>query len=109
MLAEAEAIDVAEDEDFGADRRGDEVPAELATKEGRLAKLRAAKEAIEAEAKERAAPKASKRPKSEGPASKRPSRRGRGGREGDTAGRAQRNFTDPESRMMKTTDGFHYA
>ena len=25
------------------------------------------------------------------------------------AGRAQRNFTDPESRMMKTKDGFQYA
>ena len=78
MLAEAEATDLAEDEEFGEDKRGDELPPELATKEGRLAKLRAAKEAIEAEG---ATP----------------------------AGRAQRNFTDPESRMMKTNDGYHYA
>ena len=58
MLAEAEATDAAEDAEFGEDRRGDELPPELATKEGRLAKLRAAKEAIEAEAREKAATKA---------------------------------------------------
>ena len=36
MLAEAEATDLEEDEEFGEDRRGDELPPELATKEGRL-------------------------------------------------------------------------
>ncbi len=50
--------DAAEDEEFGEDHRGNELQPELATKEGRLAKLRAAKEAIEAEAKDKAAPKA---------------------------------------------------
>ena len=55
LLAEAEAVDAAEDAEFGVDRRGDELPAELATREGRLAKMRAAKAAIEAEAAERAA------------------------------------------------------
>jgi hypothetical protein len=49
LLAEAEAIDAAEDAEFGVDRRGDELPAELATREGRLAKMREAKAAIEAE------------------------------------------------------------
>ena len=58
MLAEAEATDLAEDEEFGEDKRGDELPPELATKQGRLAKLRAAKEAIEAEARDKAAQKA---------------------------------------------------
>ena len=58
MLAEAEAVDMAEDAEFGEDKRGDELPPELATKEGRLAKLRAAKEAIEAEARDKAAQKA---------------------------------------------------
>lgn len=53
-LAEAEATDTAEDKAYGVDRRGDEVPAELARRESRLAKMRAAKEAIEAEAKEKA-------------------------------------------------------
>jgi len=58
MLAEAEATDLAEDEEFGEDKRGDELPTELATKEGRLARMRAAKAAIEAEADEKAAAKA---------------------------------------------------
>jgi transposase len=46
MLAEAEAVDRAEDEAFGEDRRGDEVPPELRRRETRLQKLRAAKEAM---------------------------------------------------------------
>jgi transposase len=110
ILAEAEAVDRAEDEEFGEDRRGDELPAELATREGRLAKMREAKEAIEAEAREKAATKAANEVAEDG---------------GDQAAiehaaemaaahatpdkKAQRNFTDPESRMMKTTDGFRYA
>jgi hypothetical protein len=110
MLAEAEAVDRAEDAAFGEDRRGDELPKELATREGRLAKMRAAKEAIEAEAREKAAAAAAQKAGADG---------------GDEAAiteaaetaaakaspskKAQRSFTDPESRMMKTTDGFHYA
>src|SRR5665811_974390 len=61
ILADAEAVDRAEDEEFGEDKRGDEVPPELARRESRLVKLRAAKEAIEAEAAERAANKAADR------------------------------------------------
>jgi len=110
ILAEAEATDLAEDEEFGEDNRGDEVPPELARRETRLVKLRAAKEAIEAEAADKAATAAAGKAKDNG---------------GDetvvaqaaaTAAasavpreRAQRSFTDPEARMMKTTDGFHYA
>jgi len=110
ILAEAEAIDRAEDEEFGEDRRGDELPKELATREGRLARMRAAKAAIEAEAAEKAAATAAQKAEAGG---------------GDDAAieqaaemaaatatpstKAQRSFTDPESRMMKTTDGFHYA
>ncbi len=110
MLAEAEATDAAEDEEFGADRRGDELPPELATKEGRLAKLRAAKEAIEAEATDKAAQKAQDKATERGASEHEARAAGAAAAEGATpAGRAQRNFTDPESRMMKTTDGFHYA
>src|ERR1017187_3812580 len=54
ILAEAEAIDREEDEAFGADRGGHEVPAELARRETRIAKMREAMKAIQAEAKERA-------------------------------------------------------
>ena len=110
MLAEAEAVDAAEDEAFGEDKRGDELPPELATKEGRLAKLRAAKEAIEAEARGKAAQKAQDRATEQG-ASAHEARAAGAAAAGEATppGRAQRNFTDPESRMMKTTDGFHYA
>src|SRR5271157_3235377 len=110
MLAEAEATDAAEDEEFGADKRGDELPPELATKEGRLAKLRAAKEAIEAEARDKAARKAQDKATEHGASAH--EARAAGAHAAGAAtppGRAQRNFTDPESRMMKTTDGFHYA
>jgi hypothetical protein len=48
LLAEAEATDLAEDEEYGEGKRGDEVPPELARRETRIAKMRAAKEAIEA-------------------------------------------------------------
>jgi transposase len=64
MLAEAEAIDAAEDEEFGADRRGDELPPELHTKEGRINKILEAKAALEAEARDKAAAEA--RAKAEG-------------------------------------------
>lgn len=110
MLAEAEATDLAEDEQFGEDKRGDEVPPELARRETRIAKMRAAKEAIEAEAAGRAAKAAADKAEAEG---------------ADESGiaqaaataamratprkQAQRSFTDPEARMMKTVDGFHYA
>src|SRR5680860_1223564 len=106
MLAEAEAADEA----FGADRRGDEVPPELIRRESRLAKMRAAKEAIEADARHKAGERAAEK-----------ARRG-GNDEVDARAaaesaaeaarpdkKAQRNFTDPDARMMKTTDGFHYA
>jgi transposase len=110
MLAEAEASDLAEDEEFGEDRRGDELPPELATKEGRLAKLRAAKEAIEAEARDKAAQKAENKAKEQGVSEEQARAAGAEAAAGATPpGRAQRNFTDPESRMMKTNDGYHYA
>src|SRR5487761_1679473 len=57
MMAEAEAADVAEDERLGPDGRDDDLPAELARREKRLAKIRAAKADLEAEAAKRAAAK----------------------------------------------------
>jgi transposase len=52
LLSEAERVDAEEDERFGADRRGDELPEELHRRETRLAKIKEAKEALEAEARE---------------------------------------------------------
>jgi hypothetical protein len=78
ILEEAEATDQAEDELYG-DARGDELPAELRTREGRLPKLREARAALQAEAKEQSGdPDAVPQPK------------------------ARRNFTDPDSRIMRS-------
>jgi hypothetical protein len=110
LLAEAEAADAAEDAEFGEDKRGDELPQELARRETRLAKLRAAKEAIEAEAKEKAAQKAAEQAKGKGASEAEATAAGEEAATTATPeGRAQRNFTDPESRMMKTNEGFQYA
>ena len=110
LLAEAEATDRAEDEAFGADRRGDELPEELARRQSRLAKLRAAKEAIEVEAAERAAAEAAERAARKGASEAEAAEAGRAAaKEAAPSPRAQRSFTDPEARMMKTNDGFHYA
>lgn len=106
LLQEAGRVDAAEDAQYGPGRRGDEVPAELARRETRLAKIRAAKAALEQEARERAEKAAE-----EGRA-KLAAREQRGGSakgglpqivdpaQARPAPRAQYNFTDPESRIM---------
>jgi hypothetical protein len=86
ILEEAEAVDAAEDAEFGA-ARGDELPPGLRTRVSRLRKLREARAALEAEAKEESDdPEAVPEPK------------------------AQRNFTDPDSTiMLSKPDGFIYG
>ena len=147
MLAEAEATDSAEDEAYGVDKRGDEIPEELRRRETRIAKMRQAKEAIEAEARIKAEAKADRHTKAT------TSKKAELNKQAPTntvaktettvvdddakvAGstkattetvspastdtdatqtpirpnpKAQRSFTDPESRMMKTNDGFQFA
>jgi transposase len=91
LLAQADAADAAEDAAYGVDRRGDELPAELQRRESRLTRIREAKRVLEARAKEAAV--------AAGPPS-------------DAAKpdpKAQYNFTDPESRIMKGPDGFVQA
>lgn len=109
LLGEAEQIDAEEDERFGPDRRGDEIPAELARRESRLAKLRAAKEALEAEAREKAAADAAQRARARGESPEAQAEAAARAAEAATPKpKAQRNFTDPESRIMKMADGsFH--
>ncbi|MCB9914835.1 MAG: transposase [Planctomycetes bacterium] len=53
MLQRAEEIDAAEDELYGKDKRGDELPEELRRRESRLKKLAEARQALEAEAAKR--------------------------------------------------------
>ena len=52
LLAEAEAADAKEDAQYGADQRGDELPAELQRRETRLKKIREAKRALEERARQ---------------------------------------------------------
>jgi len=100
---EAEAADATDDSLHGVDRRGDELPEWVRDKRQRLERIRAAKAALEAEAAESVS----------------------GSDQGSEAGasacgpsghvrtvppeRKQRNFTDPESRIMKTSGGFEQA
>jgi transposase len=93
-LEKAEAIDALEDEEFGADRRGDELPDWVKSKQKRLEKIREAKAALEAEAQAEAEGKSS--------GSGRPPKNPPGVPDDS----AQRNFTDPESRILKGPDGF---
>ena len=111
ILAEAEATDRAEDEAFGEDQRGDEVLPELARRETRLAKMRAAKAAIEADARAKAAQKAAKKAEREGKdETAMADAAAQAASKAAPDKKTQRNFTDPESRMMKTADGsFHYT
>ncbi|HEX5719918.1 MAG TPA: IS1182 family transposase [Thermoanaerobaculia bacterium] len=101
LLAEAEAADEAEDARYGKSR-GEELPEELRFRQSRLEKIRQAKAALEAQAQAEA--QRAKKPEDKPPGSN----SGQGGGEGpppalkvDPADKAQRNFTDPDSRIMQ--------
>jgi len=111
LLAAARQADAAEDAAYGAERTGDEVPVDLSgevtRRERRLATIRAAKAALEQEAHAaaeaiRAADAAERQRRAEAGEPKKP------GRPPDPPGvptdAAQRNFTDPDSRIMKNAD-----
>ena len=106
LLAQAQQVDAAEDALYGKGRCGDELPAELARRESRLRKIREAKAELEAEAEARAATVAQTRreerdtretdrkPGSRPPQMPDPAK-------AQPKASAQRNFTDPDSRIMK--------
>ena len=102
-LAQAEAVDAAEDDRFGPDRSGCERSGEWQRRNDRLAAIRAAKARLEAKQRQ-ADDNRGRRPGQE--------RHPRGGQPytrsyGAPDPKAQANVTDPESSMMKTsTDGF---
>ena len=89
LLRRADEVDEEEDRRYGADKRGDELPQELSFREGRLEKIREAMAALEAEA-EAAAEQAEAEGKDHS---------------GVPDDRAQRNFTDSESRIMPAPGG----
>ena len=116
MLARAEAMDREDDERYGRDRSGDELPEELQRRASRLKKIREAKAALEAEAKQQAAEEVTVAQQRVVERAREEQRRGRrfGGKPPQVPDpervepepQAQRNFTDPESRIQKTPDGF---
>lgn len=111
LLAGAEQADRDEDARFGKDKRGDELPAELARRQSRLAKMAAAREQLEAEAAEKARAEAEAKARRDGEDDAGVQAKGEdAAAKAVVAPKAQRNFTDPDSRIMKTADGsFHYC
>src|SRR5450631_4203971 len=112
MLAAAEAADAQEDETFGKDKRGDEMPDWAGDKAKRLAKIQQAMAALEAEAK--LAAKEERRIEAEKEQQRQAEGRKKPGKPAAPVSdepnpKAQRNFTDPESRIMKSKDGFVQA
>jgi transposase len=94
---QAQEEDRLEDEEYGEDSSGDEMPDWVANKAKRLEKIRAAKAALEAEAKQEA--------------QKRDEIKARGHKlkhnaDGTPGDKSQRNFTDPDSKILKTADGY---
>jgi transposase/signal recognition particle subunit SEC65 len=91
LLRRAEVTDEEEDRRYGKNKRGDKLPKELAFRESRLKKIREAREALEAEAKQEAE---------------------RNGKQDDQDGlpkdKAQRNFTDSESHIMPAPGGKYF-
>jgi transposase len=100
-FARAEAADRAQDHALGGQARGDEMPDWVADKQARLERIRAAKAALEAEAQAPPAGDDGPGPSSGMTKSGRPQR----GRDGGPPERAQRNFTDPDSRIQPVAGG----
>jgi hypothetical protein len=98
LLAQAAEADQAEDQTYGRDRRGDELPEELARRQSRLHRIREAKAALEAEARQQARAEEAERRRQGKPPS---------GQDPELAKpepKAQYNFTDPESQIMKVSN-----
>src|SRR6202040_2658931 len=91
LLQQAEAADEEEDSRYGRDRQGDELPEELQRRETRIARIREARRTLEERAREEAVSQ------------------GKDLKEAKPKPKAQFNFTDPESRIMKGPDGFVQA
>ncbi len=105
LLARAKSADEAEDALYGWEKRGDELPQELSRRETRLARIQQAKKALETQALEAARAEQARRD------TKDEQRRAAGEtvrkrKPVDTAPKpkAQYNFTDPESKIMKVSN-----
>jgi transposase len=104
LLSEAARVDAEEDARYGKGKRGDELPKELRHRQSRLKKIREAKRALEEEAKaaaEKRRAELAEEEKKRAQSGKK--RRGRAPKPPSDKPdpKAQRNFTDPDSRIMK--------
>lgn len=109
MLTEAERQDAAEDERFGPDGRDDDLPEEMTRRLDRLEKIREAKRALEEEARQAAAERAAEQAEAQGLDEEAKQAKVEAAvSKALPRARAQRNFTDPDARIMKMSDGaFH--
>jgi len=105
LFEKAESIDRQEDNEYGPDRCGDELPEELARRESRLKRIQDAKKALEAKARA-AAQEAQKQREQEDSENEDKSKRGRKPNAVSEipADNKQYNFTDPESSIMKANN-----
>jgi transposase len=121
LLAQASSIDAAEDQQYGRGKGADQLPADLARSQQRLAKIREAKAALEQEAVVAAQRKKAEVEAALAERARREAETGKGvggpkpvAADPATAkpeAKAQRNFTDPESKIMQdgATKGFEQA
>jgi len=105
LLEKAQVIDDQEDNEYGTDRRGDELPEELGRRASRLKRIQEAKTALETKAKA-AAQQAQKQREQESSANDDKPKRGRKHKAISEvpADNKQYNFTDPQSGIMKANN-----
>ena len=105
LLGKAKSVDEAEDVLHGSDKRGDELPAELARRETRLARIQEAKQSLETQALEAArAEEARRDARDERRRAAGETVRQRKAVDTTPKPKAQYNFTDPESKIMKVSN-----
>ncbi len=103
LLRKAGAVDAEEAKHWGEAFRGDELPEELQRREKRLAAIQAAKARLEAAQRARDDERGREPGQDRNPRGGRPYKRAYG----EPEPKAQSNFTDPESQIMKTSsEGF---
>lgn len=100
LLEKAAAADNEEDARYGSNKRGDELPEELSRRESRLRRIREAKRVLEQRAREEAEQANKNKAREPNAAAE---------KKAVPEDKAQYNFTDPESRIMKGADGFVQA
>jgi hypothetical protein len=117
LLEEAAAMDAQEDERYGKGQRGDELPEELADPTIRAERLKQARRRLEADKKVALAAEKEKRLKKirraqqdlEQEAQSKAKDKGQKPEEAKPEPKAQRNFTDPESRIMPRAGSFQQS